>query len=180
VTHLGLQRPALVFTGKMDFRPNVDAMLWFADEVLPLIVARGYETHLYIVGQKPHERLGRLHEVPNITVTGWVDDPRPYIAESDVYVVPLRMGGGTRLKVLEAMAMGKAMVSTSLGCEGFPVSDGAELLIGDTADEFAQAVMTLLDKKDDRDRLGAEALRFVQDNYGWDAIVPRFDSLYVS
>ena len=180
VSPLSLQRPSLVFTGKMDFRPNVDAVLWFADEVLPHISAAGSEAHLYIVGQKPHERLQRLGELDNITITGWVEDPRPYIAGSDVYVVPLRMGGGTRLKVLEAMAMGKAIVSTSLGCEGFPVTNGTELVIEDTPVGFAQAVRRLLDDAGERSGLGARALRFVQNRYGWEAIVPRFDVLYTA
>jgi len=180
VRSLELKRPALVFTGKMDFRPNVDAMLWFADEVLPLLATQGIKPHLYIVGQKPHERLSRLAGVPKIIVTGWVEDTRPYIAESDVYVVPLRMGGGTRLKVLEAMAMGKAIVSTSLGCEGFPVTSGSELLIEDSPASFAQAVSELLDDEARRTALGNRALRFVQDHYGWDAIVPRFEELYAA
>jgi len=180
VESVGLREPTVVFTGKMDFRPNVDAVLWFADEVLPLLGARGIEPHVYIVGQKPHERLQRLIGLTNITVTGWVDDPRPYIAEADVYVVPLRMGGGTRLKVLEAMAMGRAIVSTSLGCEGFPVTSGTELLIEDSAADFAQAVERLLSDAGERSALGARALRFVQASYGWDAIVPRFDELYAS
>jgi glycosyltransferase involved in cell wall biosynthesis len=175
---VGLQAQALVFTGKMDFRPNVDAVLWFAEEVLPLLGDAETEAHFYIVGQKPHERLRRLSGSRNLTITGWVEDPRPYIAEAAVYVVPLRMGGGTRLKILEAMAMGKAMVSTSLGCEGFPVTDGRELLIRDTPQGFALAVTQLLNDPVLRSELGTCALEFVQARYGWDAIVPRFDELY--
>jgi glycosyltransferase involved in cell wall biosynthesis len=177
---LGLQQRALVFTGKMDFRPNVDAVLWFADEVLPMIAETCSDAHLYVVGQKPHERLQRLAGHPSITVTGWVEDPRPYIAEAIVYVVPLRMGGGTRLKVLEAMSMGKAMVSTTLGCEGFPVTSGKELLIEDSPEDFARAVAELLDDASLRSDLGSRALLFVQEGYDWDAIVPRFEELYLA
>ncbi|MCA9914882.1 MAG: glycosyltransferase, partial [Anaerolineae bacterium] len=95
-----LGKNALVFTGKMDYRPNVDAMLWFADEILPQIP----DAHLTIVGQKPHPRMQHLPERPNISLTGWVDSVLPYLQAADVYIAPLRMGSGTRLKILEAMA----------------------------------------------------------------------------
>ena len=132
---------ALVFTGKMDYRPNVDAVLWFADAVLPLILAQAPDVHFYVVGQQPHERVKALADHPAITVTGRVPDARPYIAGAGVYVVPLRIGGGTRLKVLEAMAMGQAIVSTRLGCDGFPFADGREVRFADEPAAFAAAVV---------------------------------------
>ncbi len=112
---------SLVFTGKMDYRPNVDAVVWFADAVFPLIQAQTPGVTFYIVGQQPGPRVAALAGRPGIVVTGKVPDTRPYIAGAGVYVIPLRIGGGTRLKVLEAMAMGQAVVSTRLGCDGFPL-----------------------------------------------------------
>jgi glycosyltransferase involved in cell wall biosynthesis len=180
--HIGYHGPVepfdLVFTGKMDFRPNVDAMLWFGQEVLPLILEHRPDVKLAIVGQRPHPRLAPLRDVPGVTITGWVDDVRPYIAGATVYVAPLRVGGGTRLKLLQAMAMGTAVVATSLGAEGFPVVHSRDLLLADAADDFAQAVLTLLDDPEQRAQLGTAGRRFVESNYGWDALVPKLEALY--
>jgi len=169
---------ALVFTGRMDFRPNVDAALWFAEEILPRIRARFPQAHFYVVGQSPHPRLSTLYGRSDVTVTGFVEDVRPYIASAAVYVVPIRIGGGTRLKVLEAMAMRKAVVSTSLGCEGFPVMDKTHLVVADTPDSFAEAVCELLADEGKRTQLGEEAFRFVDANYRWEHIVPRLEEVY--
>jgi len=162
----------------MDFRPNVDAVLWFADEVLPLIRARRPDVHFVVVGQKPHARLDPLRQREDVTVTGWVEDVRPYFSGAAVYVAPLRMGGGTRLKLLEAMAMGKAIVSTSLGCEGFDVADGHEMCVADGAEDFARAVVGLMESSALRESLGRRARRFVEAHYAWEAIVPRLEKLY--
>ena len=173
-----LHPSSLVFTGKMDFRPNVDAVLWFADQVLPRIRAARPGVHFYVVGQKPHARLDSLRQRDDVTLTGWVEDVRPYIAGAAVCVIPLRMGGGTRLKVLEAMAMSKAIVSTSLGCEGFAVADGRELRVADTPEDFAVTVLQLLEDEAQRAALGRTARRFVEDHYSWEGIVPRMEELY--
>jgi glycosyltransferase involved in cell wall biosynthesis len=168
----------LVFTGTMDFRPNVDAALWFAQEVLPLIRQEEPGTRFVVVGQKPHHRLDVLRGRDDLTLTGAVNDTRPYIAEAAVYVVPLRMGGGTRFKILEAAAMSKAMVSTSLGCEGFPVKNGQELLIADSPREFADAVVRLLRDPARRAELGANA-RALANAYDWKNIIPKMEEVYV-
>ncbi len=170
----------LVFTGKMDFRPNVDAMLWFGREVWPLIRRHRPQVNLAIVGQRPHPRLAPLRELAGVTITGWVADVRPYIAGATVYVAPLRVGGGTRLKLLQAMAMEAAIAATSLGAEGFPVTHGRELLLADTPASFAQAVLGLLDDPEQRTQLGTAARRFVETTYGWDALVPKLEALYDS
>jgi polysaccharide biosynthesis protein PslH len=168
----------LVFTGKMDFRPNIDAMLWFCREVLPLIQSERPGVSLAIVGQHPHPRLEPLRDLPGIKVTGWVPDVRPYIAGATVYIAPLRVGGGTRLKLLQAMAMGVAIVATSLGAEGFPISDGVELRLADTAEAFAQTVLMLLTDEPARVSLGSAGRRFAHAAYGWDALVPKLEALY--
>jgi sugar transferase (PEP-CTERM/EpsH1 system associated) len=168
----------LVFTGKMDFRPNVDAVLWFAQEVLPLIRREAPQVRFWVVGKDPHPRLSSLSRDPAVVLTGRVDDVRPYIAGAAVYAIPLRIGGGTRLKVLEAMAMGKAIVSTALGCEGFDLVPGQDLVIANTPAEFATAVLTLLHDPERRERLGRAARRFAGSRYDWRTIVPGLERAY--
>jgi sugar transferase (PEP-CTERM/EpsH1 system associated) len=175
---LVLEPHSIVFTGKMDFRPNIDAVLWFCHQVLPLIKTQVPDVHFYIVGQKPPPRLMSLAEDPAVTLTGYVDDVKPYIAGAAVYAVPLRIGGGTRLKIMEAMALGKAIVSTSLGCEGYPVTSGRELLITDTPQDFARRVVELLGNARRREELGRAGRRFVEERYDWRAIVPMLERVY--
>lgn len=169
---------SLVFTGKMDYRPNVDAVTWFADAVFPLVRARVPDARFYVVGQQPSPRVAALAERPGIMVTGKVPDTRPYIAGAGVYVIPLRIGGGTRLKVLEAMAMGQAVVSTRLGCDGFPLADGREVAYADEPQAFADRVASLLQDRAEAAQLGRAARAFVEAHYGWDAIVPQLEALY--
>ena len=168
----------LVFTGKMDFRPNIDAVLWFGQQVLPRIQAQLPEVTFAIVGQRPHPRLNVLRSVPGITITGYIDDIRSYIAGATVYVAPLRVGGGTRLKLMEAMAMGKAIVSTTVGAEGFPVTSGTELILADSPEQYAQAVVTLLAEPALRSKLGQNGKKLAHAHYGWDALVPQLEALY--
>jgi sugar transferase (PEP-CTERM/EpsH1 system associated) len=174
----GVRPDALVFTGKMDYRPNVDAVLWFADAVLPLIRQRAPGAHFWVVGQQPHARLAALAGRESVTITGRVPDVRPYIAGAGVYVVPLRIGGGTRLKVLEAMAMGQALVSTRLGCDGFDFADGREVRFADAPDAFAEAVTALLADRAAAAALGQRARAYVETHYGWDAIIPKLEAVY--
>ena len=171
-------RANLVFTGKMDFRPNVDGVLWFAEQVLPRLQETDLDPHFWIVGKNPHARLDALRDRPGVTITGSVPEIQPYIAHAGVYVVPLLAGGGTRLKILEAMAMARPIVSTRLGADGFPVVDGEQLALADTAEEFSRRCAELL-----RDPAGAREMaergrKFVEANYSWEAIVPRMEALY--
>jgi sugar transferase (PEP-CTERM/EpsH1 system associated) len=168
----------LVFTGKMDFRPNVDAVLWLAHEVLPVIQREMPQVSLRVVGRNPHPRLFGLQKSPNIVLTGYVDDVRPHIGEAAVYVVPLRVGGGTRLKVLEAMSMAKAIVSTSLGCEGIPIRPDRELVIADDPLSFAGAVVRLMKDRERRMQLGISARQMVVAYHDWRHIAPLLEQVY--
>lgn len=172
--------PTLIFTGTMDFRPNVDAVLWFARKVLPRVRAEVPEAHFVVVGQRPHRRLDGLRSDSAITLTGWVEDVRPYIAQAAVYVAPLRIGGGTRLKLLEAMAMGKPVVATRLGAEGYPVTHERELLLADAPADFAAAVVGLLRTPERQAQLGRAGRAFVERWYDWRVIVPRVEAAYAN
>jgi glycosyltransferase involved in cell wall biosynthesis len=134
---LDLGKCVLTFTGKMDYRPNVDAMLWFASEILPLVHNTIPDAQLYIVGQKPHPRLEHLRDNDHVNLTGWVPEIYPFLSATDVYIAPLRMGSGTRLKILEAMAAGRAVVATSLASAGLPQEARETLKITDTAEAMA-------------------------------------------
>ncbi|MFN3981307.1 MAG: glycosyltransferase, partial [Caldilinea sp.] len=169
----------LVFTGKMDYRPNIDAVLWFAQEVLPLILEHAPDVRFQIVGMNPHPRLDVLRSHPSIEITGAVADTRPYIHRAAAYVIPMRVGGGTRFKALEAMACGAAIVSTSVGVEGIGVKNNTEMLIADTPEEFAQAVLRLLNDADGalHVTLDDEGERFVEQHYGWEQIIPKLETV---
>ncbi len=171
----------LVFTGKMDYRPNIDAVLWFAHEVLPLILTQEPDARFQIVGMNPHARLDVLRDRQNIEITGAVADTRPHIHDAAAYVIPMRIGGGTRFKALEAMACGAPIVSTALGIEGIGVSDGHEMLIADTPAAFAAAVLRLLSDAQSsgtlRQHLGTQGRRFVEATYSWDHIIPQLEDV---
>ncbi len=173
-----LEKPALVFTGKMDYRPNIDAALWFGQEILPLVRQELPDAHFYIVGQSPHRRLNVLRGQSGITLTGLVPDILPYLQAASVFVVPLRMGSGTRLKVLEAMAAGCPIVSTSIGAQGLAITDGQELILADTAKEFARSAVRLYRDPQQARTLGEKARAFVCEHGDWSVLLPRLEAVY--
>jgi glycosyltransferase involved in cell wall biosynthesis len=168
----------LVFTGKMDYRPNIDAALWFGREILPLVRTDIPRVRFVVVGQQPHARLAPLAKRGDVVLTGRVADVKPYIAHAAVYVAPLRMGGGTRLKVLQAMSMAAPIVSTTLGCNGLDVQSGRELLIADTRRDFAAAVVRLLRDQVVGRMLGEAARALAIAEYDWKRIGPRMERAY--
>ena len=170
------RRAHLVFTGSMDWLPNEDGMLYFVRDILPRIREAEPGVTLSVIGRAPTPAVRRLAEQAGIEVTGRVDDVRPHVAAGDVYVVPLRIGGGTRLKIFEAMAMGKAVVSTTIGAEGLPVTDGADIAIADEPGLFADAVVQLIRERDRRQRMETAARRLVVDHYDWSAVAHDFET----
>lgn len=158
----------IVFTGAMDYYPNAEAALFFAQKCWPLIRARMPGATWQIVGKNPRPDVQKLAELPGITVTGSVADVRPSFAEAGVAIVPLLLGGGTRLKILEAMAMRKAVVSTSLGCEGLSAVPGKHLIVADQPEVFAQAVIELLKNPEKRRALGTAGRALVESAYSWE------------
>jgi sugar transferase (PEP-CTERM/EpsH1 system associated) len=174
----------LLFTGKMDYRPNVDAALWFGRSVLPLVLAKRAGVRVQYVGLNPHARLAALRHLPQVEITGAVPDVRPYMASATIYIIPMRVGGGTRFKALEAMAAAKPIVSTTMGVEGLPVRDGRELLLADSPESFAEAILRLLDDIEHcgglAHTLGAAARQLVASQYTWDRILPSFEQLYTT
>lgn len=168
----------VVFTGSMDWLPNEDAIRYYTDQILPFIRRAIPDVTLTVVGRNPYPGLVELsRRDPSVVVTGRVDDVRPYMERAAAYVVPLRIGGGTRLKIFEAMAMEKAIVSTSVGAEGLPVRDGRELRIADTPETFAASLAELLKNPEAAKELGQEAGRVVRERFGWIGVAKRFSEI---
>jgi glycosyltransferase involved in cell wall biosynthesis len=168
----------LVFTGSMNWNPNIDGVSYFCAEILPLILTRKPDCRVAIVGRTPPPSITRLAEIhPNVSVTGDVPDIRPYLWGSKVCIVPLRIGGGTRLKIYEAMAARVPVVSTSVGAEGLPVSNGENIVLADDPRRFAEACLELLGDNDRRHRLAGQAWDLVSSRYSWKQAADCFERI---
>lgn len=171
-------RRSLVFVGSMDYHANIDAAVYFASEVWPKIRARRPDLQFTIVGSHPTAEVLALGHQPGITVTGTVDDIRPFYSGALAVVVPLRVGSGTRLKVLEAMAAGTPVISTTLGSEGLAVSDGAEIRLADSPTAMADAATSLQAGSAEWRKLAANARQLVKSRYDWPIIGEKLRRLY--
>jgi len=168
----------LVFTGSMDWLPNEDAIRYFTEQIMPLIKQKVPGVTLTVVGRNPYPGLLELSKHDSsIVVTGRVDDVRPFMEKAAVYIVPLRIGGGTRLKIFEAMAMEKPVVSTTVGAEGLPVRNDDELILADTPEAFAGSVVRLLQDQTTARRLGQRAAARVRETFGWGRVAEDFASI---
>lgn len=171
----------LVFVGSMDWMPNIDGVQWFVHDVLPIIRKRRPGCSLAIVGRKPSAEIESLKAAdPTIQVTGTVPDVRPYLWGSSVSIVPLRVGGGTRLKIFEAMAARTAVVSTTIGAEGLDVKHDENILIADRPQEFADCCLELLENEPSRQRVSEAGWELVQTRYSWEVVCGQFEALLQS
>ncbi len=176
-THPAEPKTDLVFLGSMDWMPNIDGVQWFADEIWPLILESRPQTTLAIVGRKPTSAIQQLATRPNITVTGTVPDVRSWLHGGKISIVPLRIGGGTRLKIYESMAAQVPVVSTTIGAEGLDCTHGENIQIADTPQAFAQACLDLLASPQIAQTLAKSAFYLVDQNYSWQAIAHQFEKL---
>lgn len=168
----------LVFVGGCTWFPNRDALEFFATDILPIIREFRSDVRVRWVGRAEENTLSHYSQKYGIEMTGYVDDIRPYVHDAACYVVPIRVGGGTRLKILDAWAMGKAVVSTSQGCEGLDARDGENILIRDSSEGFAEAVDRVLSNGELRFRLGQEGRRTAERTYSWKVIGERMNAAY--
>jgi glycosyltransferase involved in cell wall biosynthesis len=166
----------IVFTGSLDWYPNEDAVLHFVDEILPRVRAEVPAARFVVVGRNPSPKLRQAAEASGAIVTGTVDDVRPYLAQAAVCVVPLRIGGGTRLKIFEALAMAKPVVSTTIGAEGLPVTSGEHLLLADGVADFSDAVVTLLQDAAQRRKLAEAGRALVEERFSWGRVALDFET----
>ena len=172
------QAGRMVFVGSMDWDPNEDGVLWFLQEVYPRIRREMPDASLTIVGRNPSPRLRAIASAhAGVEVTGRVPDVRPYLAEAEVVVVPLRVGGGTRIKIPEAMAMAKPVVATPVGAEGLPFRDGRELCIAERPADFAQVVLELLRDPLLRISIGAAGRREVVEKHSWESVADTVEEI---
>jgi polysaccharide biosynthesis protein PslH len=172
-----VQPDTLVFNGVLSYRPNFEGIRYFIDQVLPRVRRAKPNASLTVVGYGSPKDLAQL-AAPGVTLTGWVDDVRPYLARAAIVVVPIRMGGGTRLKVVEALSMARPVVSTALGCEGIDVEPGRHLLVADQPEELASAVCRLLDDPALGARLGSAGRDLVVERYSWQRAGQRLCDLH--
>jgi glycosyltransferase involved in cell wall biosynthesis len=169
----------LVFTATMSWAANVEGIHFLLNEVWPALVAARPAIKAVIIGRNPPASLSdKIRERGlNVTLTGFVDDIRPYVACSHVYVIPLWVGSGTRIKAFEAMAMGRPVVSTSLGIEGLDVTDGTHFLRADSAEAFSQAILALLGDAAMRERIAAAARRLMEERFSWKIVAAQFEAI---
>ena len=157
--------------------PNEDGVEYFCSAIWPLIRERRPQAIFRIVGRNPSPRVQRLAEVPGVEVSGTVPDVRPMLAAASVVVVPLRVGGGTRIKIFEALAMEKGVVSTSLGAEGLPVESGVNIELADAPRHFADAVVELLEDEQRRRRLGEAGRELVEARFSTESVARQFEAI---
>lgn len=168
----------LLFMGKMDYRPNVLSMMWFCQHVLPQLTAIQPDTRLTILGRDPSPEILALDLIPEVTVTGYVDDVAPYMRKGSVFVVPMFHGGGTRFKVLEAFMAGMPLVSTTLGVAGVPLDDGTHYWLADNARDFATAIERCWSDPEHSRSMAQRGRELVMAEFDWKSITRAMTPIY--
>jgi polysaccharide biosynthesis protein PslH len=168
--------PALLFTGTMSYPPNAEALIWLLREIWPRVRDAVPDARLLVVGRDVPDEARRLAD-PRVEIAGWVSDMAPWFARASVVVVPILSGGGTRLKVLDGLASGRPVVSTSMGAEGIAIDDGTHAVIADSPDAFAQTAIRLLAAPEQAARIGAAGRRLAEERYDWRSIGDRLEAL---
>lgn len=169
---------SLVFTGNMPYFPNIDAMLYFCKDIFPIVKKEFPDLRLYIVGKNPGPEILKLSEPNDIMVTGEVEDIRVWLEKAAIFVCPLRYGSGMKIKILEAMAMAKPIVSTSVGVEGIKIKNGENIIIADNSTSFASKTIELLRNENLRNHIGENGRKLVEKEYRWEKASSEFNNLY--
>lgn len=178
IVHHNGEAPTILHLGTMFWPPNVNGVLWFAQHVLPLIHDQVPEARFVVMGKNPPAEVQSLASDPRIQVTGYVDDPAPYLALADVFIVPLHAGGGMRVKILDAWLWELPIVSTPIGAEGIEVQDGSNILIANDAPAFARATLRLLTDPILNEQVRIEGRSWVQAKYAWQTAYQRVNQVY--
>ena len=170
---------SIVFVGNYLHYPNADAVLYFARVIWPQVKEQSPELKFTIVGQAPPPEIKRLEDDPAVVVTGRVADVTPYLKKSTIFICPVRLGGGFRGKILEAMAIGRPIVSTSLGAEGIPAQSGKNIILADTPEDFAQGIDRLLQDNHLYNQVSTLGRELVEDKYAWEKGVEVLEDILV-
>jgi len=180
-TKINPQKCSIIFSGSLNWYPNENGILWFIEKVWAIIKKEIPNASLTIAGKNPTLKIKeKANKDPSIKVTGFVDDIRPFLDQAEVYICPILDGGGTKIKLLDAMAMGKAIVSTSIGAEGLLIKDGKNILIADNPMEFARQVIKIIKNQKLRRILGLNARKLVEKNYSWGTIANKLNQVYIN
>lgn len=171
---------SVVFLGVMAYGPNVDAVRWLCEKILPILRQRRPSLRAVVVGRDPTDEIRRIAADGQVDLTGSVDDVRPFLAAATVFVAPMVTGSGIKNKVLEAMSMGLPIVATSIAVEALEIESGRQCLVADEPLDFAEAIGSLLDRPAERERMGGEARTLAEDRYSWDATAARYREIYDS
>jgi glycosyltransferase involved in cell wall biosynthesis len=177
---IDVQPNTLFHLGSLDWQPNIEAVLYFIEKILPQIQSERPEIEFHVAGKNTPDVIKQYHNPPHIIVHGEVEHAPTFMQTYDIMVVPLLSGGGMRLKMVEAMALGKPIVTTSVGIEGIPAKHETHAVIADTDKAFAKAVLQLMDNTSKKNALGTEAQIFVQRYFNWDSIIQDVTTLYSS
>ena len=170
---------SLVFVGGFTWFPNLDAITYFCEDILPKLLKTIPDIQLTVISKQPDTPVAQeIAKHPNVTLAGLVEDIRPDVDAAAAYIVPLRIGGGTRLKILDALSMSKAIISTSVGCEGLDVEDGKTIVIADTPDAFVQAIVKVLADPAWADTIGRQGRQLVESRYDWAAVAKTLMAVY--
>jgi glycosyltransferase involved in cell wall biosynthesis len=169
----------ITFLGGLHYPPNAQGILWFAEHIFPQVLAQVPSAVLTVVGKQPPSALTTLGIPPNnLAITGYVDDPTPYLATTAVFIVPLLAGGGMRVKIVDGWTWGLPILSTTVGAEGIEIRPGENILIADTPEEFACATISLLHERAQADRLAQAGRSWVLQNYNWRTTYHKWDLIY--
>jgi len=168
------EKDQIAFLGKMDYPPNQDAAIYFARKVFPLLRKRNPKLQFLIIGALPPRNVLELRKIPGVAVTEFVENPYRLVAASKVFVAPMRFGAGTQNKILEAMALKRPVVTTSLGARGIKGEEGKDFLVADEPEEMAEKILNLLDDSGKREYIGSQARYLVEREYNWSRVGERF------
>jgi len=172
-----IQKKTILFIGSLEWLPNLDAFKWFYKKIFPLILKKVPDVKLYVIGKNPPDDVKNIKD-PNVEIFGMVDDIRSYVSKANICVVPLRIGGGIRIKILELLSMKKAIVTTNIGIEGIDVIDGEHVIVKDTENDFADTVISLFDNDELVNRLGFNGYNLVKNKYSWNIIAEQIENIY--
>ena len=175
---LDYKEKTLLFVGSLDWFPNIDAFKWFYSNVFPVIKQRYPDVILKVIGKNPPDEIKSIKD-PSVIVLGMVDDVRPHFKDAHVCVVPLRIGGGMRIKILEMLAMKKAVVSTHIGAEGIEIEDGNHLLLADSEKEIADSISKYFDDINLTKKIGETGYKLVYEKYSWTKIAEKLEKNYL-